>query len=553
MNSINILLRVLIIFCSFLLSSCDRESVVLEEPDNNTDNDDTSYEKFFSSYIRLNFYETGRVSDESVLAYDDLIMIAFRPYTDGTLFFDLPDNQASFSNASYLKDFDNRNGVIDFNGTDADMNVGFDLLNNVKIAGGSDGSYKQFTFGTWLSLDNWTPGGFIFKKANESGSVYCKMSDAVGVFEFNINGKSVTIHADNVLNGWHHFALGYNGNKGTAERVACYIDGTLLDNVVVASDFPSSVPFIREAFHIGSGIDAKLDETFISSLFLPAGTVSGYMNNGIKLRKTDWNSSKTLAYWTYDNSSDPGKDAQSWRTIYDELRTTLTGKDIKLRVGMAGGDWKTVVGNATSRTTFVNSVSDFISQYAWDGVDLDFEWCESTQEYNNYSKAIVELGEKLATSDVTYSVSLHAYYYKISQLAINKTDFISLQVYGPQPSLFDYDEFVSKSNAVVDYGIPKEKLVLGVPFYGVESNGNRSSAAYLNFVDAGLISSPLQDQVTYNGKTYTFDGQETIRKKALFAKQNKYKGIMSWDIATDVTYSNELSLAKAVNDVLAFE
>ena len=35
---------------------------------------------------------------------------------------------------------------------------------------------------------------------------------------------------------------------------------------------------------------------------------------------------------------------------------------------------------------------------------------------------------------------------------------------------------------VLEYGIPKEKLVAGVPFYGVTKNNSKKTEAYFSFV-----------------------------------------------------------------------
>ena len=48
---------------------------------------------------------------------------------------------------------------------------------------------------------------------------------------------------------------------------------------------------------------------------------------------------------------------------------------------------------------------------------------------------------------------------------------------------------------VLEYGIPKEKLVAGVPFYGVTKDNSKKTEAYFNFVQDGLITSPSQNEV----------------------------------------------------------
>lgn len=203
---------------------------------------------------------------------------------------------------------------------------------------------------------------------------------------------------------------------------------------------------------------------------MPQRVISNFMKNGISLRNTDWNSVKTLAYWKYDEAFKPGKDLQTWKSIYDEVSGKIGGKGIKLRLGISGGAWKDVIKNAANRTNLVNSLYQEISKNKWDGVDFDFEWCTTPEEFANYSVLIVEARQKLKPLGGTFSVSLHPVSYKISREAIDIADFISLQVYGPRPYIFPYEKVVENTEAVVTYGIPKNKLVIGLPFYGAESN-----------------------------------------------------------------------------------
>ena len=47
------------------------------------------------------------------------------------------------------------------------------------------------------------------------------------------------------------------------------------------------------------------------------------------------------------------------------------------------------------------------------------------------------------------------------------------------------------------YGIPKEKLVAGVPFYGVTKDGSKKTEVYfLAFAQGRLITGPAQNEVT---------------------------------------------------------
>ncbi|WP_190277589.1 glycosyl hydrolase family 18 protein [Adhaeribacter rhizoryzae] len=188
-----------------------------------------------------------------------------------------------------------------------------------------------------------------------------------------------------------------------------------------------------------------------------------------------------------------------------------------------------------------------------DGVDFDFEWCETAQEWADYSLLIEAMNAALPASSL-FSVSLHPAYYSITPAAIAAADYISIQSYGPRPNRFPYDQFVSDLNNMLAYGYPRHKLVMGLPFYGTTSDNTLITTAYTDIVKAHPNLDPNLDEiaVTANGvtRTYTFNGQTTLIKKAKLVRDQELAGLMYWDIATDVNYTNPLALLRAVNTII---
>ena len=85
-----------------------------------------------------------------------------------------------------------------------------------------------------------------------------------------------------------------------------------------------------------------------------------------------------------------------------------------------------------------------------------------------------------------------------------------------------------------------------MPFYGVTINDSKESVAYYNLVKDGLITSPSQNKVTYNGNNYIFNGQTEIISKCKYASDKNLPGVMCWDLADDVSVSNSKSLLKVI-------
>ena len=133
-----------------------------------------------------------------------------------------------------------------------------------------------------------------------------------------------------------------------------------------------------------------------------------------------------------------------------------------------------------TRTAFANNLKSVLKEYEFDGVDLDIEWPTTETEYANYSATIVKIRQILG-KDVCFSVSLHPVAYKISKNAIEALDFMSYQCYGPAVMRYSYEQFVKDAEMAVEYGIPADKLVLGVPFIGT-TGVNGEQVSYSDFI-----------------------------------------------------------------------
>ena len=199
------------------------------------------------------------------------------------------------------------------------------------------------------------------------------------------------------------------------------------------------------------------------------------------------------------------KGVTTWEGLIKSIRAEVKGTKAKVRLGASGGQWKAMVADETARTAFAKNIKKVLRQNKLDGIDLDFEWAENVKEYEDYSLAILKMREVLGDKYIL-SVSLHPVSYKISKEAIAAVDFISLQCYGPSPVRFPVEKYCSDIQMVLKYGIPKEKLVAGVPFYGVTKDNSKKTEAYFSFVQNGLITSPAENEVNYKGEVYVFDG-----------------------------------------------
>lgn len=489
-----------------------------------------------SSYIRGDYFDSGRISGKSMATCNDLIFLVCRPYADGSLAFELPDAKLT-GNATYRAEQAGKNGVLYFNGS-ATMNAGDGLLHS------PDGPSKQFTFGTYIYIEDWVADAFLFKKVKGSTPIAAlQLGAEAGKVKLTIGNITREITNDQLTAGaWHYIALSY---KNTELKLD--VDNKSIKVTPTSGGSFPAVPNDRVDFIIGDKFKGYLEETTVWSLYV--GTTG---KNPITY-PSDWTNTKVLAYWKYDESGNPGKDSHSWITRLEEMRkamsTETTTGTPKFRLGCAGGEWKQMVKNEAAYTNFANKICEVLAQHNLDGVDLDFEWPENGNEGNAYSQAIVGMGKifKKSLNKVFYTVSLHPYYVKfMSDEACKAPDFISLQCYGPSTDLYPIDAFKAKSEEAATK-IPKNKLVLGVPFQGTTGTPGEQKG-YIDF--ASSITGPDQTQITLGGKNYTFDGVTAIYNKTKYACENGYAGIMSWDLANDVDVTDDKSLLKTVQKAI---
>jgi chitinase len=233
-------------------------------------------------------------------------------------------------------------------------------------------------------------------------------------------------------------------------------------------------------------------------------------------------------------------------------------KKTKVLVSIGGGSapaYYSSLLSDTLRSTLINNLVKFVADNNLDGVDVDLE---GERIDNNYEAFVTGLSTALKSKNkLLTSAVATAYMSKYTDSALAVYDFINIMSYdktgpwrpaNPGPHS-PYDMAVSD----LDYwtnarGIAKEKLSLGVPFYGCGFGA--SAPADINFKDlvAQYPGSENTDQVTVaGGGIIYYNGIPTIKNKTTLALQ-KAGGIMIWQLMGDGAGNN--SLLNTINDTI---
>lgn len=280
----------------------------------------------------------------------------------------------------------------------------------------------------------------------------------------------------------------------------------------------------------------------------------------------------------------------------------LRNPDLKILISVGG--WGRSKGfsdaalTANSRKIFAESAVDFVRRFELDGVDLDWEYPGQIGDNNpfrpedkqNFTLMLREVRAELNRAAIMDNREDDPYLLTIatgaSQTYLDHTemhkahrylDFINIMTYDfagdwvdtarHHANLFHSSQGLgSKIDAAlavqqhVDAGIPIEKIVLGVPFYGrwwaevnPEGNGlNQPAKGGGGSFPFHTISQELVDKNGYarhwdeaakapflwNDSTRTFltyEDTTSLRLKAEFIKEKRMGGAMFWEYHADTT------------------
>ncbi|KAJ0171833.1 hypothetical protein K1T71_012596 [Dendrolimus kikuchii] len=307
----------------------------------------------------------------------------------------------------------------------------------------------------------------------------------------------------------------------------------------------------------------------------------------------------------------------------DNLRqfAKLKQKNSNIKLILAVGGWNegsakysTMAASATYRKNFLNSATEWIKTYGFDGIDLDWEFPNQRDsvygraDVTNYISLLHEMGTEFKKNGWLLTAAVAAQRDSISMSydvpSMSKyLDFINIMAYdlnGSWDPVTGHNAPLHKGEgdtanredlATVIYfknisGAPPNKLTLGVPFYGhtftlssassygVRSPSNGPGIAGPYTATSGLIGyneicAKFQSEswtkhydslakVPYahmNRNWVSYDNPDSITLKTEYALSMGLAGIMLWSIETDdfnnVCGGGNYPLLKAINKALA--
>ncbi len=218
--------------------------------------------------------------------------------------------------------------------------------------------------------------------------------------------------------------------------------------------------------------------------------------------------------------------------------------------GSGSSVYASVITGGEAIEEFDMKIMDFLREHNLDGVDVDVEGGAEEAFWDYYDAWIKDLSKRCSGEDMILSGAVATWYDgHISAETLKRFDYLSVMAYdntadSENPSTCAYAESCLKHFSV-ERGVPEDKLILGIPFYGYR---------YVNGVCTGEVV-PYSEIAAYNkpskhadaSGTCRYNGADTVKKKTRLA--GDYRGVMIW--ALDQDAPGDMSLLKAIGEELS--
>lgn len=244
-----------------------------------------------------------------------------------------------------------------------------------------------------------------------------------------------------------------------------------------------------------------------------------------------------------------------------------------------------------SRYAFARNVQNLISEYSLDGVDIDWEYPGSSaagiksrpEDRENFTLLLTALRDVLGeetwlsvagTGDNAYltrSAEIDKIAPIITHFNLMSYDFTAGETgenaKRHQANLFNSDLSLSGYNVdaminnLINAGMPAEKILLGVPFYGrlgatITRSYDELRKSYIN-KNGYQYNFDTEAKVPYLVKdgeyAMSFDNEVSIFLKAQYVRQNCLGGIFAWQSTFDQANLLVRAMYESINNPVVYE
>jgi GH18 family chitinase len=238
----------------------------------------------------------------------------------------------------------------------------------------------------------------------------------------------------------------------------------------------------------------------------------------------------------------------------DLIFLNTTRKNTDAGISLCFGGWersdffKKMTASKKYRANFCRQVLDICQKYDLNGVDIDWEYPKTKKQRKNFKKLIIDLYETLHPHDLDISIAVGHWQTKIDLTASVEPwlSYVNIMLYDNADSINGHASFKLVEKATQDFmkaGIPANKIMVGVPFYGRHRINRLKTMAYNQVPDPEKNISP---DGWHEG--YFFNPPSILKEKIDLINKKGFGGIMIWELGHDLDPGSKHSLLKAIHE-----
>ncbi|CAM1367206.1 Glycoside hydrolase, family 18 precursor [Tenacibaculum sediminilitoris] len=306
-------------------------------------------------------------------------------------------------------------------------------------------------------------------------------------------------------------------------------------------------------------------------------------SNGSSYKTYNFSMLWGVSYFSYTVEPKTGnyQNIHQWKTtsLIDSAKTK--GCKVFLSVSNFGNKNNAIfLNNPKAQNTLINNLIELLTLRNADGINIDFEGV-AKKDRNNFTQSIIQISKKLKEKNPNFMVSLCLYAVDWNDVfdipAINShIDFYTLMGYdyygsfskttGPVTPFKYSKKFGNGLEASVNYyknkGVPLNKLIAGLPYYGAEwyTKNSEMGAKVTKFKShpryntiRDIYIDSLQIPIKFDPKSASsymvikdhndeyrqlfFEDVQSLSMKYDWIKSNKIGGVGIWALGYDNGYS----------------
>ncbi|TXT33720.1 MAG: glycoside hydrolase family 18 protein, partial [Planctomycetota bacterium] len=124
-----------------------------------------------------------------------------------------------------------------------------------------------------------------------------------------------------------------------------------------------------------------------------------------------------------------------------------------------------MTASAESRKRFIQECTRFCLDQRFDGIDFDWEHPANETEQQNYARLLAETKSAFQEHGLAVSVTIAAWQ-QLAPAAFQAVDAVHVMAYDHKGRHSTFDGAKRDIQSLRDRGVPPNKLLLGLPFYG---------------------------------------------------------------------------------------